>query len=64
MKLQRLKIARVKAGLRQEELAELSGIHRVTIGRIEQGGNTSLQTASRLARVLNVDETALWEDEL
>ncbi|MEA3077566.1 MAG: hypothetical protein QOF60_2474 [Actinomycetota bacterium] len=47
---------RKKAGLSQEELAELAGLDRSYIGQVETGRrNANLDTLSRLAIALNVD---------
>jgi len=47
----RLKLARVEAGLTQAELADLVGVTRQTIGLIEAGGyNPTLNLCLRLAR--------------
>ena len=45
--------AREEARLSQEQLAERSGVSRVTINRIERGKlNPSMKTLSRLARAM------------
>ena len=45
--------AREEASLTQEQLAERSGVSRVTINRIERGKlNPSMKTLSRLARAM------------
>ena len=45
--------AREEARLTQEQLAERSGVSRVTINRIERGKlNPSMRTLSRLARAM------------
>lgn len=45
--------AREEARLTQEQLAECSGVSRVTINRIERGKlNPSMKTLSRLARAM------------
>ena len=45
--------AREEARLTQEQLAERSGVSRVTINRIERGKlNHSMKTLSRLARAM------------
>lgn len=45
--------AREEARLTQEQLAERSGVSRVTINRIERGKlNPSMKTLSRLARAM------------
>ena len=47
----RLKLARIEAGLTQAELAERAGVTRQTIGLIEAGGyNPSLRLCIGLAR--------------
>ena len=47
----RLKLARIEAGLTQAELAERAGVTRQTIGLIEAGGyNPSLRLCIELAR--------------
>ncbi len=53
---QRLRETRLKRGLAQERLAELAGLDRTYISKIEKGErNISLVTAARLARALGVD---------
>lgn len=51
-----LKNAREKARMTQTELAEKSGVGRVTINRIENGElkETTLGTLIKLSRTLNV----------
>ncbi len=50
--LNRLKLARVAAGLTQAELADRVGVTRQTIGLIEAGGyNPTLKLCLRLAQV-------------
>ena len=47
----RLKLARIEAGLTQAELAQRAGVTRQTIGLIEAGGyNPSLRLCIELAR--------------
>lgn len=47
----RLKLARIEAGLTQAELAERAGVTRQTIGLIEAGGyNPTLKLCIQLAR--------------
>lgn len=46
--------ARKKAKLTQEELANLTGLRRVTITRIENGRNTSIESLERIAKALNM----------
>ncbi|WP_274518399.1 helix-turn-helix transcriptional regulator [Bifidobacterium cuniculi] len=45
--------AREEARLSQEQLAELSGVDRTTVNRIERGKlNPSMRTLDRLARAM------------
>ena len=51
------KLAKVRAsqGYTQSKLAELSGVHRVTIARIESGEiSPNVRTLEKLAKALNV----------
>ena len=51
-----VKIARLKKGLTQEQLAELMNIHLTYIARIETGKiNMSLSKILELANTLNID---------
>ena len=52
----KLKEAREKSGLSQEELAEKSQVSRTTISLLENGKETTvkLRTLQRLAVVLNI----------
>lgn len=51
-----VKIARLKKGLTQEQLAELMNIHLTYIARIETGKiNMSLGKILELANALNID---------
>ncbi len=51
----RVKLARIRAGLKQKELAEMVGMHPMSVSQIESGrrGTTIAQLAS-IARALNV----------
>jgi len=61
---QRLREARVNAGLSQSELEELSGIPKARLSRYENGHVApSIQTLERLARALNVSEASLLGDQ-
>ena len=60
----KIKSLREEMGLTQDQLAELVGVRRETIGRLEQGKyNPSLKLAMDLAGVLNksVEEVFLFE---
>jgi transcriptional regulator with XRE-family HTH domain len=59
----RLREARLGAGLSQSELEELSGIPKARLSRYENGHvEPSIQTLARLARALNVSEASLLGD--
>ena len=65
MKNKRMKIARIEKDLSQEQLAELVGVTRQTIGMIESGKfNPSLQLCLSICRALGktLDEL-FWEEE-
>ena len=65
MKNKRMKIARIEKDLSQEQLAELVGVTRQTIGMIESGKlNPSLQRCLSICRALGktLDEL-FWEEE-
>lgn len=60
-----MKIARIEEDLSQEQLAELVGVTRQTIGMIESGKfNPSLQLGLSICRALGktLDEL-FWEEE-
>lgn len=60
----RLKALRAKAGLSQEKLAELSGLHRQAIAKLESGTHEpSWGTVRALADALGVKCDAFTEDE-
>jgi transcriptional regulator with XRE-family HTH domain len=60
----RLREARLGAGLSQSELEDLSGIPKARLSRYENGHvEPSIQTLNRLARALNVSEASLLGDE-
>lgn len=52
-----VKKARKQAKLTQEELAALTGLRRLTIIRIENGQNTSIESLERIAKALNMKLT-------
>lgn len=54
----RIKIERIKQEISQEELAELAGLHRTTLGSIENGKTSP--TLDSIARIANaLDKTIL-----
>lgn len=54
---------RLKQGLSQEALADLSGLHRTYIGGVERGErNVSLVNIVRIAKALNVALADLVHD--
>ena len=56
----RLRETRLKAGLSQSELEELSGIPKARLSRYENGHvEPSIQTLDRLSSALNVSEASL-----
>ncbi len=61
----RIKELRARDGLKQEELAELVGVRRETIGNLENGRyNPSLKLAMDIAAVfhMTVEEIFMFED--
>jgi transcriptional regulator with XRE-family HTH domain len=53
---QRLREIREQKGISQEKLAALAGLNRTYISKIERGErNVSLETAARLASVLEIN---------
>jgi len=62
----RIKECRAKFDMKQEELAELVGVRRETIGHLENGKyNPSLKLAFDIAKVFNttVEELFEFDDE-
>jgi len=60
---QRLRETRVKEGLSQSDLEEISGIPKARLSRYENGHVApSIQTLERLARALRVSEASLLDD--
>jgi len=50
-----LRIARMKQGISQEKLADLTGLHRTYIGSVERGErNVSIDNMGRIALALKV----------
>jgi len=60
----KMKIARVEKGLSQQELADLTGVTRQTIGLIEKGKyNPTLNLCLNIAKALNKTLNDLfWEE--
>ena len=60
----RVRSARVLTGMRQEDLARVAGVSRVTLGCIERGEHAAgLLTFLRLARALDVRMGSLLNEE-
>ena len=60
-----LKIKRKKKRLTQQQLAELVGVDRTLISKIESGSVTpSVTTAKKIAAVLGFNWTRFFEDDL
>ncbi len=61
---QRLRETRVRAGMSQSDLEEVSGIPKARLSRYENGHVApSIQTLERLARALKVSEASLLGDQ-
>jgi transcriptional regulator with XRE-family HTH domain len=61
---QRLRETRIRAGLSQSDLEEVSGIPKARLSRYENGHVApSIQTLERLARALHVSEASLLGDQ-
>lgn len=59
-----LKIKREKKRLTQQQLAELVGVDRTLISKIESGAATpSITTAKKIAAVLGLNWTEFFEDD-
>lgn len=62
----RLEELRRQKGLKQEELADLLGVSRQTIGSLENGRyNPSIQLAFKVAKYfgLNIEDVFIYEEE-
>lgn len=58
----KVKELRLKAGLKQEELAEKSGVGRTVISQLENGTRDVITTDTmfKLAKALNTDATNIF----
>lgn len=64
LKLGRLRYVRERAPMTQEELAHRSGVHAVTISRLESGEQAARPgTIRKLARALRVKVAELYGEE-
>lgn len=65
MKNMKLKVARVEKDLSQEQLAELVGVTRQTIGMIESGKyNPTIRLCTSICKVLGKTlNDIFWEEE-
>lgn len=62
---ERLKEARINAGLTQEQLAEKLGMGKSTIAGYEKGNREpSMYTIKNIMDILNIDANFLWQDEM
>lgn len=58
----RIKIERIKKEISQEKLAELSGLHRTTLGTIENGKTSpTLDFIAKISQALNVKMSELLD---
>jgi putative transcriptional regulator len=65
MKNKKLKLARIEKDLSQQQLADLVGVTRQTIGMIEAGKfNPSLQLCISICRALNKTLNDLFWEEI
>jgi len=53
----------MEKGMTQQELADLVGLDRTTITKIENGATPSIDTAKRIAAVLGFNWTLFYQDE-
>jgi len=62
---ERLKEARINAGLTQEQLANELGMAKSTIAGYEKGNREpNMLTIKNLMEILNIDANFLWQDEM
>lgn len=61
---QNLKTIRKNAGISQEELASICGLHRTYIGAVERGErNISIKNIEKISAALNVKPSFLLEEQ-
>ena len=53
----------MEKGMTQQEIADLVGLDRTTITKIENGATPSIDTAKKIAAVLGFRWTLFFEDE-
>jgi len=59
----KIKIERINKEISQEKLAELAGLHRTTLGTIENGKTSpTLDTIAKIANALNLTISELLLD--
>ena len=57
-----LKLARMRKGLNQRELAEIIGVHHALISQYEHGRRRpSIKTAKKIANTLDINWTDIYE---
>jgi transcriptional regulator with XRE-family HTH domain len=56
---QQLEAYRISRNLKQAELAELAGISRSTLSRLESGNGGTIDSLARIMRALNVEDRLL-----
>jgi len=57
-----MKAKREGKKLTQEQLAEIVGVNRSTITKIENGGRPSVKTSQKIAEALEFDWTEFYSD--
>lgn len=58
----RVRLLRSQKGLSQEELADLAGVHRTYMGKIERGeSNPPLYTIHNISKALGVKPSTLFQ---
>ena len=62
IKVSRLKVFRIAAGLTQTQLADLSGTYQENLSRIERGGTAVIEEREALAAALGVSVEVLFGD--